>query len=102
MITTMHSDQNASPPRVEVITSVQRRRRWTPAEKIRPVEETMQPGIAEAFVKTFKRDYARLSILPDAETVIALLPAWFADYNEVRPHSGLKFLSPREFPRLSA
>jgi hypothetical protein len=27
MITTMHSDQNASPPRVEVITSVQRRRR---------------------------------------------------------------------------
>jgi hypothetical protein len=25
-------------------------------------------GVAEAFVKTFKRDYARLSILPDAET----------------------------------
>ena len=60
------------------------------------------PGIAEAFVKTFKRDYARLSILPDAETVIALLPAWFEDYNEVHPHSGLKFLSPREFLRLSA
>ena len=59
-------------------------------------------GIAEAFVKTFKRDYARLSILPDAETVIALLPAWFEDYNEVHPHSGLKFLSPREFLRLSA
>ena len=33
MITTMHSDQNASPPRVEVITSVQRRRRWPTAEK---------------------------------------------------------------------
>ena len=55
-----------------------------------------------AFVKTFKRDYARLSILPDAETVIALLPAWFEDYNEVHPHSGLKFLSPRQFLRLSA
>jgi transposase InsO family protein len=52
--------------------------------------------------QTFKRDYARLSILPDAATVIALLPAWFADYNEVHPHSGLKFLSPREFLRLSA
>ena len=39
MITTMHSDQNASPPRVEVITSVQRRRRWPTAEKIRLVEE---------------------------------------------------------------
>ena len=35
-------------------------------------------------------------------TVIALLPAWFEDYNEVHPHSGLKFLSPREFLRLSA
>jgi transposase InsO family protein len=34
--------------------------------------------------------------------VIALLPAWFEDYNEVHPHSGLKFLSPREFLRLSA
>ena len=38
------------------------------------------------FVKTFKRDYARLLILPDAETVIALLPAWFENYNEVHPH----------------
>ena len=67
-----------------------------------PVRSPESNGIAEAFVKTFKRDYARLSILPDAATVIALLPAWFEDYNEVHPHSGLKFLSPREFLRLSA
>ena len=33
-------------------------------------------GIAEAVVKIFKRDCARLSILPDAAIVIALLPAW--------------------------
>ena len=65
-----------------------------------PVRSPEFNGIAEAFVKTFKRDYARLSILPDAETLIALLPAWFEDYNEVHPHSGLKFLSPREFLRL--
>jgi putative transposase len=38
-----------------------------------PVRSSESNGIAEAFVKTFKRDYARLSILPDAETVIALL-----------------------------
>ena len=50
MITTMHSDQNASPPRVEVITSVQRRRRWPTAEKIRLVEETMQPGMSVSYV----------------------------------------------------
>src|SRR5580704_14286590 len=67
-----------------------------------PVRSPESNGLAEAFVKTFKRDYARLSILPDAKTVIALLPAWFEDYNEVHPHSGLKFLSPREFLRLSA
>ena len=66
-----------------------------------PVRSPESNGIAEAFVKTFKRDYARLLILPDAATVIALLPAWFEDYNEVHPHSGLKFLSPREFLRLS-
>ena len=62
-----------------------------------PIRSPESNGIAEAFVKTFKRDYARLSILPDAETIIALLPAWCEDYNEVHPHSGLKFLSPREF-----
>src|ERR1700720_1710923 len=50
MITTMHSNQNASPPRVEVITSVQRRRRWPTAEKIRLVEETMQPGMSVSYV----------------------------------------------------
>jgi putative transposase len=54
-------------------------------------------GVSEAFVRTLRRDYARLAILPDAETVMALLPVWFDDYNEVHPHSGLRFLSPREF-----
>jgi transposase len=46
----MPSDQNGPPPRVEVITSVQRRRRWPTAEKIRLVEETMQPGMSVSYV----------------------------------------------------
>jgi transposase-like protein len=37
-------------PRVEVITSVQRRRRWSTAEKVRLVEEAMQPGSSVSFV----------------------------------------------------
>src|SRR5919205_2269484 len=37
-------------PRVEVITSVQRRRRWSAAEKVRLVEEAMQPGSSVSFV----------------------------------------------------
>jgi transposase len=50
MDTTMASDPTAPSPRVEVITSVQRRRRWTTAEKVRLVEETMQPGSSVSFV----------------------------------------------------
>src|SRR4028119_1445888 len=36
--------------RVEVITSVQRRRRWTPEEKLRIVEETHLPGSTVSLV----------------------------------------------------
>jgi transposase len=46
----MHSDQNASRTRVEVITSIQQRRRWPTAEKIRLVEETMQPRMSVSYV----------------------------------------------------
>ncbi len=47
----MASDPTATPaPRVEVITSVQRRRRWSAAEKVRLVEETTQPGSSVSFV----------------------------------------------------
>ncbi|MBB2964248.1 transposase InsO family protein [Methylobacterium sp. R2-1] len=46
-----------------------------------PVRSPQSNGIAEAFVKTLKRDYARLTILDDAETVMRLLPGWFEDYN---------------------
>jgi putative transposase len=67
-----------------------------------PVRSPESNGIAEALVKTIKRDYVRLTILPDAETALALIPRWIDDYNEVHPHSALKFLSPREFRRRSA
>src|SRR5262245_38676673 len=36
--------------RVEIITSVQRRRRWTAAEKVRMVEETLEPGMTVSLV----------------------------------------------------
>jgi transposase len=50
MITSMASDPPAPPPRVEVITSVQRRRRWSTAEEVRLVEEAMQPGMSVSYV----------------------------------------------------
>jgi transposase len=46
----MASDPHAPPPRVEVITSVQRRRRWSTAEKVRLVEEAAQPGMSVSYV----------------------------------------------------
>lgn len=67
-----------------------------------PVRSPESNGVSEAFVKTLKRDYARVTLLPDAETVLRLLPGWIEDYNTVHPHSGLRFLSPREFLALSA
>ena len=59
-------------------------------------------GMAEAFVKTFKRDYAYLADLPDARTVLKQLGPWFEDYNEHHPHKGLKMLSPKEFRRMKS
>ena len=45
MNTTMTMPPNEPHSRVEVIRSVQRRRRWSAAEKVRLVEEAMQPGM---------------------------------------------------------
>ena len=58
-------------------------------------------GMSEAFVKTFKRDYAYVSELPDARSVLEQLPRWFEDYNEWAPHKGLRMKSPRQFRRLN-
>ena len=39
-----------TPEKVEVITSVQRRRRWSAAEKMRMVEEGQEPGASVSLV----------------------------------------------------
>lgn len=57
--------------------------------------------MAEAFVKTFKRDYVFTHELRDAQTVLAILADWFEDYNEKAPHKALRMLSPRQFIRKS-
>ncbi len=53
--------------------------------------------MAESFVKTFKRDYARLADRPDSQTVMNALRQRFEHYNENHPHSALQYLSPRQF-----
>jgi putative transposase len=54
-------------------------------------------GMAEALVKTFKRDYVPINPAPDTETVMARLPSWFEHYNNLNPHKALGYQSPREF-----
>ncbi len=62
-----------------------------------PVSSPQSNGMAEAFVRTLKRDYVRVNPRPDAQTVIAQLPDWLAHYNEVHPHRALGYRSPREY-----
>ena len=59
-------------------------------------------GMAEAFVKTFKRDYVERMDRSDAISVMRQLSAAFEHYNDVHPHSALKMLSPRMFRRRNA
>jgi putative transposase len=62
-----------------------------------PVRSPESNGMSEAFVNTLRRDYIESAELWSAASVIAQIPDWFEDYNEVAPHSALKMKSPREF-----
>jgi len=62
-----------------------------------PVESPESNGMAEAFVKTFKRDYVRVGLIPDAAAALALVDSWMEDYNTVHPHARLGYRSPREY-----
>jgi putative transposase len=53
--------------------------------------------MAEAFVKTFKRDYVLVNPIPDVVTALALIDTWMEDYNTMHPHSRLGYRSPREY-----
>lgn len=62
-----------------------------------PVRSPESNGMSEAFVKTFKRDYLRISPLPDGQTALQKIAGWIDDYNDIHPHSALGMRSPREF-----
>jgi putative transposase len=62
-----------------------------------PIESPESNGLAEAFVKTFKRDYVRVNPIPNAAAALALIDHWMEDYNTMHPHSRLGYHSPREY-----
>jgi transposase InsO family protein len=62
-----------------------------------PAYSPQSNGMAEAFVKTLKRDYVDGADLSTAAAVLEQLPRWVADYNGVAPHSALGYRTPREY-----
>ncbi len=62
-----------------------------------PIKSPQSNGISEAFVNTLKRDYVRVTPLPDARTVLGLIGGWINDHTENHPHSRLRMRSPRGF-----
>jgi transposase InsO family protein len=59
-----------------------------------PVESPESNGMAEAFVKTFKRDYVRVSPIPDAAAALALIDTSMEDYNTALPIPGWAIAHP--------
>jgi putative transposase len=53
--------------------------------------------MAEMFVRTIEREYARVSCCYDAATVSAALPRWFHHDKTVHPNRALGYRSPCEF-----
>ncbi len=62
-----------------------------------PAYSPQSNGLAEAFVKTVKRDYIAGADLRDAESVLLQLEGWIEDYNTRAPHSALGMRSPAEY-----
>jgi transposase InsO family protein len=64
-----------------------------------PIKSPESNGMAEAFVRTFKRDYVRVNAIPNAQSLMNLLPAWFDHCNTIHPHKALRYRSLAEFIR---
>ncbi len=54
-------------------------------------------GMAEAFVKTFKRDYVSVNPTPDAETVMAQTAVLVRALQQSSPAQCFRYQAPREF-----
>lgn len=88
------SDQG---PQYKAIQTVTYGNEWGFDVITTPAYSPESNGMAEAFVKLFKRDYVYVNELWTGDAVIRQLKSWFDDYNLHHPHSALKMLSPLEY-----
>jgi putative transposase len=65
-----------------------------------PAYSPQSNGMSEAFVNTLRRDYLDGADRRTAAALLDQVPAWFADYNGVAPHSALRYRPPTEYRRL--
>jgi len=84
-------------PQYKALQTVMYGAQWGFDVRTTPAYSPESNGMAEAFVKLFKRDYVYVNELWTAEAVLRRLPEWFADYNRHHPHSGLRMRSPLEY-----
>jgi len=75
-------------------------RALNPVPCFTPLETPESNGMAEALGKTFKRDYVRVSPIPDVATALALIDPRREDHNTVHPHSRPGYRSPRKYSLL--
>jgi putative transposase len=62
-----------------------------------PAASPESNGMAEAWVRTLRRDYLEEADLRSAAVVLAQVPRWITDYNTVRPHSALDYRPPTRY-----
>jgi transposase InsO family protein len=84
-------------PQYKAIETVAYGTAWGFDVRTTPAYSPESNGMAEGFVKLFKRDYVYVNEIWTAESVLRRLPEWFADYNRSHPHSGLQMRSPLKY-----
>jgi transposase InsO family protein len=84
-------------PQYKAIQTIAYGQAWGFDMRTTPAYSPESNGMAEAFVKLFKRDYVYVNELWTAESVLRRLPEWVEDYNKNHPHSGLQMRSPLEY-----
>lgn len=83
---------NGSPYTALATTIVAEQRGLAPITT--PAASPESNDMAESFVRTLGRDYLTEADLRSAAVVLAKVPGGITDYNTVRPHSALGYLSP--------